>query len=180
MLKLRVKFVGPDVAKIKAKIPLAIARGLNEGGDKVRTQVQRNLKTQTGVTKYSSVTSRMKDSGRGFARAAPGRLAYQIIATGKGLPIKEFPVRNTGHGIDAKTWGVDHLFKRSFGIVGRGVDGFRARLSSKRLPMRSFFGPSLSKELTEGKDVKVFFDASTAYVPPAVLKHLLKAISQRG
>jgi len=176
MLVFSVKLLVPKAKAFEKAIPTAVARGLNEGGDKVRTQVQRALKTQTGVMKYASITSRMKDSGRGWARAAPGRLAYQIVATGKGMPIREFPVRNTGKGIDAKTWGVDHVFKRSFGIVGRGVDGFRARTTSKRFPVRKLYGPALPKELTKGEVVKVFYVSAQTNVPPAVLKHLLKAI----
>jgi hypothetical protein len=158
------------------KIPLAIARGLNEGGDKVRTEVKRALWRQTGVRKYSSINSRTADSGKGFARAAPGRLAYQIIATGKGIPIAEFPVTNTGHGIDAKTWGVDHLFQRSFGIKGEGVAGFRARLTNKRFPIRKLYGPSLSKELMKGEASATFHASSAAHVPPAILKQLMKAL----
>jgi len=177
MLVFRVKAEGFKSSGLEKVISKAIARGLNEGGDKVRTQVQRALKTDTGVIKYASITSHMKDSGRGWARAAPDRLTYQIVATGKGLPIKDFPVKNTGKAIDAKTWGVDHVFKRSFGIVGRGVEGFRARTTSKRFPMRKLYGPSLPKELTQGEVVKVFYASAQTAVPPAVLKHLLKAMS---
>lgn len=32
-----------DLERIQAQLPQAIARGLNEGGDKVRTQVQRAI-----------------------------------------------------------------------------------------------------------------------------------------
>ncbi|WP_051335293.1 hypothetical protein [Methylocapsa acidiphila] len=177
MLELRFRIEGFNKAAFEKALSSAIARGLNEGGDKVRTQVQRTMKTDTNVTKYASIVSRMKDSGRGWARAAPGRLAYQIVASGKGIPIKEFPVRDTGKGIDAKTWGVDHLFKRSFGIKGKGVAGFRARLGAKRLPVRGFYGPSLPKELTEKVVLATFYRSAEAYVPPAVLKHLLKSLS---
>ncbi|VTZ52501.1 conserved hypothetical protein [Methylocella tundrae] len=175
MIALRVKVIS-KAGRFETAIPLAIARGLNEGGDKVRTQVQRALKTQTGVTKYASITSRMQDSGRGYARAAPGKLAYQIIAKGKGIPIKEFPVKDTGHAIDARTWGVDHVFKRSFGMPGLGVDGFRARLTDKRLPIRKLYGPSLPKELVKDKAAEVFIASAQGVVPAAVLKHLLKSV----
>ncbi len=176
MIAFTYKIEAPKIAALEKSIQLALARGINEGGDKVRTQVQRALKTQTGVTKYASVTSRMKDSGRGWNRAAPGKLIYAIVATGKGIPIREFPVADTGHGIDAKTWGVDHLFRRSFAIKGRGPAGFRARLGDKRFPIRKLYGPSLPKELTKGDAVQVFHATAQRFVPPAVMKHLLKTM----
>ena len=35
------KRLGRDLDRIQVRLPAAIARGLNEGGDKVRTQVRR-------------------------------------------------------------------------------------------------------------------------------------------
>jgi len=49
-----------ELIRLSKKIPLAIARGLNEGGNKVRTQVQHALQRQTGLVKYRSVTSRIE------------------------------------------------------------------------------------------------------------------------
>lgn len=153
------------------RIGRAIVEGLNEGGDKTRTQVQRALKVQTGVSKYSSITSRMADSGKGWARAAPGRLQYVIVAKGKGLPIKEFPAR-LAKAVIAKPWGVAHVFKRSFGLKGGGVDGFRARLGPKRFPIRKLYGPSLPKEIIQGDAAVVFESSAEAFVPAAVIKRL--------
>ena len=66
-----------DLERIQAQLPQAIARGLNEGGDKVRTQVQRALQKQTSLVKYSSVTSRVRTvrafagwTGQGWLRQA--------------------------------------------------------------------------------------------------------------
>jgi len=153
----------------------AAAEGLNDGGDKVRTKVQRALKVQTGVKLYRSITSRMQASGRGFARASAGNLTYQIIATGKGIPISEFAARRTGRGISAPVWGVDHRFKRSFAIAGKGVEGFRARTTSKRFPIRKLYGPALPKEMTKGKIPAVFFGAVQTDVVPAIGARLVKA-----
>jgi len=154
-------------------IQKAIANGLNEGGDKVRTQVQRALKTQTGVKKYSSITSRMSDSGKGWARAAPGRLAYIIVATGKGIPIQEFPASLTTRGASAKSWGVAHLFKRSFGLHNsKDPSQFRARTTSKRFPIRKLYGPSLPKELVQGQSIETFERSAADIVPAMVIKRL--------
>src|ERR1700722_17353206 len=67
-----------DLDRLQAKLPQAIARGLNEGGDRVRTQTQRALQKQTGLTRYASVTKRVRT-----ARAFPGPLNYSIIVSGK-------------------------------------------------------------------------------------------------
>lgn len=168
-----------DLAKAHARIEAAIARGLNEGGDKVRTRVQRGLKTQTNVKAYRSITSRMR-STRAFAEGSRsegsvgGALTYSIIATGKGIPITEFPVTVTLKGVDAKSWGVDHLFKRSFKEKFKGA--LRARLGPARHPIRALYGPSLPKELGKGDIPTIFYASAAEFVPPAIVKHLAKAL----
>ena len=151
-----------------SKVPQAIARGLNEGGDLVRTRVQRALKVQTSVKSYRSITSRVRT-----VRAFAGSLHYDIVASGKGIPIEEFPVAVTSKGIDAKTWGVDHLFKRSFAEANGAL---RARLGRSRFPIRKLYGPSLPKELGRGDIPAVFASATAQFVPPAILKHLARAL----
>ena len=161
--------VDVTLPKVNAsKVPQAIARGLNEGGDLVRTRVQRALKVQTNVKNYRSITSRVRT-----VRAFAGGLRYEIVATGKGIPIAEFPVAVTSKGIDAKTWGVDHLFKRSFQEANGKM---RARLGSSRFPIRALYGPSLPKELGRGDIPGVFASATAQFVPPAIAKHLARAL----
>lgn len=163
--------------RIRGGLPVAIARGLNEGGDKVRTRVQRELKEQTGVKAYSSITSRISTM-RAFPEAARQEgvgqraMAYQIVAHGKGIPIAEFPVSVTSKGVDAKTWGVDHLFKRSFQQKKKG--GLRARLTSSHEPIRALYGPALPKELLKGAVVDVFRAATAEFVPGTILKHVAR------
>jgi hypothetical protein len=157
---------------------MAIARGLNEGGDKVRTRVQRELWRQTGLIKYASVTSRTK-TARAFPEESRSTgvgpaMTYQIIVNGKGIPIAEFPVSVTPQGVDAKTWGVDHLFKRSFQQKFKG--GLRARLGPERQPTRALFGPSLPKELGQGAVPGAFYHAVEEFVPTAIVKHLLRVL----
>lgn len=155
------------LAAMNARVATAIARGLNAGGEKVRTRVQRELKEQTGVKAYRSITSRVRT-----ARAFAGGLAYQIIVTGKGIPVEEFPVAVTAKGVDAKTWGVDHLFKRSFREKDRG--GLRARTTSSRFPIRRLYGPSLPKELGKGSTPGAFYVAVSEFVGPAILRNLAR------
>jgi hypothetical protein len=161
-----------ELMRLSAKIPQAIARGLNEGGDKVRTQVQHALQRQTGLTMYSSVTSRVHTM-----RAYPGMLNYQIIAKGKpGIPIKEFRAILRPRGVVAFPWGKEHDFKRSFVGKGRVSGSFLARLGKERFPLRRLFGPSLAKELDKDESAQAFNSGASAFVPPAIEKHLDKLL----
>jgi len=58
-----------EIARLRTRIPVAIAQGLNEGGDKVRTQVRRAMQEQTGLLRLKSITSR-SSTARAF-RVAP-------------------------------------------------------------------------------------------------------------
>ena len=161
-----------ELSRLSAKVPQAIARGLNEGGDKVRTQVQHALQRQTGLVKYRSVTSRVHTM-----RAHPGSLKYQIIAKGKpAIPIKEFRVTIGPHGVVAFPWAKEHDFKRSFVGNGRVSGALLARTGKERFPVRRLFGPSLSKELDKDQSAEAFNSGASAFVPPAIEKHLDKLL----
>jgi hypothetical protein len=159
--------------RVQAKLPQAVARGLNEGGDKVRTQVQRALQKQTSLVRYGSVTKRVRT-----ARAFPGGLSYSIVVSGK-PPTKpaEFRVRVTpgkGGGVTIWMWGVAHKFKRSFQQAIKG--GLRMRLDSARLPIRGFDGPNLAKEAVKDEAEKAFFETTATQLAPIVEKSLARAL----
>lgn len=172
-------------AAIQALIGPAIADGLNDGGDKVRTQVMRAAWKQTGLKQYKSVTSRFRTapahsiSRRGLVGPTQARMSYTIHAMGPGIPIKEFKVKRVGAGVEASPWGVSRVFERSF--QRRGADGwmpgaFYARKGAERTPFRPIYGPNLAKELvglTRGSHLPQVFTSSAAlFVPPAILKRL--------
>jgi hypothetical protein len=175
--------------QMEARIPRAIAFGLNEGGDKVRTQVQRGLQEQTSLIKYDSVLRRvgtMRAFGTnapksGVGPTQPAGLAYQIIVRGKpSTRIDEFKFRvKTGKGgyVAAKMWGVDRIFKRSFQMKGAsGSAGLRARRQTAREPIRGFDGPNLAEELGRGIVPGRFYATAAFAVPVAIIKHLGKAL----
>ena len=159
--------------RLQTKLPQAIARGVNEGGDKVRTQVQRALQQQTSLVRYGSVTKRVRT-----ARAFPGGLSYSIMVAGKpATKPAEFRVRvatGRGGGVTIWMWGVAHKFKRSFQQKLKG--GLRMRLDAARLPIRGFDGPNLAKEAVKDQTAKAFFDTTAAAVAPIVEKHLARAL----
>jgi hypothetical protein len=159
--------------QMQAKLPQAIARGLNEGGDKVRTQTQRALQKQAGLTRYASVTKRTRT-----ARAFLGGLNYSIIVSGKpATRPAEFRTRVTtgpGGGVTIWMWGVAHKFKRSFQQKLKG--GLCMRLDAARLPVRGFDGPNLAKEAVKDQTAQAFFRTTAAVVAPIVEKHLMRAL----
>jgi hypothetical protein len=179
-----------EVERLQKQIPAAVARGLNEGGDKVRTQVQRALKAQTGVVRYASVTSRVRT-----ARAFPGQadlgssvkgsgvgegMSYQIIVSGR-PPTRPFEfktevTKGPGGGVTVWMWGVPHKFKRSFEGTGKIAGQLKMRKIGPHLPLRGFDGPNMAKEAVKGKSAEAFFAAAEAEVPAAVLKHLAKSL----
>ena len=161
-----------QVSAIQAAVPGAIALGLNDGGAKVRTQFQRALKQQTNVLDLKSISKRVQT-----IKAGPGSLSFILKVTGKGLPIREFPVQLTLRGVDAETWGVDHLFARSFGIPGTsGVGGFRARVGNSRYRIRRLYGPSLPKEVSKGIVPSVFILTAGEFIPPAIMRQLARVM----
>jgi hypothetical protein len=162
-----------DLDRMQAKLPQAIARGLNEGGDRVRTQVQRTLQKQTGLLKYASVTKRART-----IRAFPGGLGYSIVVSGKpATKPAEFRTRVTtgsGGGVTIWMWGVAHKFKRSFQQKLKG--GLRMRIGEDRLPLRGFDGPNLAKEAVKDQTAEAFFRTADAVVAPIVEKNLMRAL----
>jgi hypothetical protein len=162
-----------DLDRIEKRLPQAIARGLNEGGDKVRTQAQSALQKQTGLVRYGSVTKRTRT-----ARAFPGGLSYSIIVSGKpATKPSEFRTRVTtgpGGGVTIWMWNTAHKFKRSF--QQKLKLGLRARLGTARDKLRGFDGPNLAKEAVKDKAAEAFFRTTAAVVAPIVEKHLMRVL----
>ena len=132
------------------KVPSAMAAGLNDGGRIVFGQVTRALKKQINPRTAAPITART------FATLAkPGHLAYVISAKAGGLPIKEFNVSGSeAGGVTADVWGRAHLFKRSFVTSTKGL--YRARRTSKRMPIRALRGASVAKELVKDQSLATF------------------------
>ena len=165
-----------DLAAMRAKAPLAIARGLNEGGDKVRTQVRRAMREQTGLLRLRSVTDRQRT-----IRAFAGALSYSIVFAGKpSTKPDEFSLavkRGKGGGVTVRMWGVPHRFQRSFQIPGRGAGGgLRMRLGGERFPIRGFDGPNLAKEATKGQVAPTFLAGARLLVEPMIIKRIARLL----
>jgi hypothetical protein len=162
-----------DLDRMQVKLPQAIARGLNEGGDKVRTQAQRALQKQTGLLRYASVTKRTRT-----ARAFAGAMSYSLFVSGKpATRPAEFRTKVTtgpGGGVTIWMWNAAHKFKRSFQQKLKG--GLRMRLDASRLPVRGFDGPNLAKEAVKDQTAQAFFRTTAAVVAPIVEKQIARAL----
>lgn len=169
----------------ESRVLRAIAEGLNEGGDKVRTQVRRAMREQTGLLRLKSVTSREGNIRATIpAGAAPAGvhlafgLAYTIIYRGKPATkpdeFKKSVKRGPGGGVTVWLWGVAHKFKRSFQQKFKG--GLRMRLGGPREPIRGFDGPNLAKEAVKGQVAATFQAQAATLVRPAIEKRLARAL----
>ncbi|HXT06984.1 MAG TPA: hypothetical protein VN715_08630 [Roseiarcus sp.] len=183
-----------EIERLQRQIPQGVARGLNEGGDKVRTQVQHALQRQAGFKRYSSVTTRTR-TARAFAargdvtKAVQGSgvgqgMSYQIIVSGKASKPFEFKAevkKGAGGGVTVWFWGEAHKFKRSFEGSGKIAGQLLMRKlggPKDRLPTRSFDGPNLAKEAVKAEAAETFFRAAETEVAPAVLKQIAKELAR--
>jgi hypothetical protein len=186
--------IGADLDKLSAAlgrmsglVQTAIARGLNEGGDLVRTRVYYSMRKQTGLSRLQSVTKRAR-TVRAFAVGAPAKsgvgppraamLAYTVVFVGKpSTRPDEFNcrvVKGPGGGVTVWMWGVAHAFPRSFQQAYRG--GLRMRLGGPRLPIRGFDGPNLAKEAVKDDVAETFEQFVPLLVPPMIEKRLAKLL----
>ena len=153
----------------------AIAQGLNEGGDKTRTQVQKVLKDSTSLVNLRSVTNRIRTT-RAFIRPDGAGMQYQIIVQGRPTThANEFRTKVTrglGGGVSILMWNVWHKFKRSFQGTGQIFGALKMRMIGPRLPLRSFHGPNLAQEAAKDLTVAVFTFAAAAEVPAMIEKRL--------
>ena len=173
---------------LKDGMQRAIREGLNQGGDKVSTDVRKALWKQTGLSKYASVLRRTRTIKA--TDAGSGSFTYVIAATGKGIPIKEFKVsvrKGPGGGVNAAPWNVPRQFQRSFALAS---GGYRARLPGGRTvsyvgkdgkahrgyALRSLYGPSIAKEAMTGAIPTVFMLSVSAQVPPIILARMARAL----
>ena len=158
------------LAAVPVKARRAFVEGLNEGGDLERTQVRRNLKAQTGVTRYGAIVKRTHAK-----RAGASGLVYSIEGTGKGMPIREFRTRASARSpVTAWPWAKAHTFARSFKTSGKGL--LRARLGPDRMPIRAFYGPAVSKEIIRDQTAADFQATAAPTVSRAVMKRLVRIL----
>lgn len=180
----------------RASWPDAIREGLNQGGDKVRTEVRRVLQVQMGTRTYRAITSNTRS-----IRATGGALAYEIIGSPKPLKIEEFRIQSRGPkrlgdwrdqsrvsgrfgpikakgSVVAAPWAVSRAFKRSFDLVGKGLVAIRPANAGKS-GRRLLYGPTVAKEMLQGETPRAFTRSAARHVPPIILARLGRSLGTR-
>lgn len=76
--------IAAPLKALPARLRVEMERGLSAAGDKTRTQVRHALQDQTNVKRYGVVVAHASGSRNG--------LIYEIVGSGKGLKIEEFPL----------------------------------------------------------------------------------------
>lgn len=157
------------VKRIGTTVPRAVREGLNEGGDKVRTDVRQQMVAQSGL-KYGLVRKAT------FATKAGADLRYVITASDRPARITDVKgLRGSRKGVSALSWNVPHQFKRSFVLRWHGVR-YLARLPGSRGKLRGLLGPNPAKELIKPEMIAVFHPSVERHVPPIILKRLARAL----
>ena len=150
----------------------AFSRALNSEGNKVRTQVRRALRQQTGA-KAALISSETRTIRSSFAN-----LSYTIEARGDYLGLSHFSPRQFGYGVRAKPWGRWQRFESAFLLGSLGNNAF-VRKSKARFPIKKMFGPSIPKELVQDATRAAFETAQPNVLAEATrqLQMLLEAPS---
>ncbi|MDB5596237.1 MAG: hypothetical protein JWM36_3198 [Hyphomicrobiales bacterium] len=146
--------------------PYAIAKALDEVGNKARTQVIRATAKQAGVpygaVKQVIITRQAMGNGMG---------SYVIIARDVTLSLRQFGAVQRGAGVSAAPWGVRRIFKHTFlGLNGQVF----VRRGKSRLPIKKLWGPNIPKEMVKETAEKVFYQITMDLLPFTLEKWLLK------
>jgi len=161
-----------DISKLfeKAglKSPYAVAKAIDEVGNKTKTQVTRAVAKQAGV-KYG------KAKGVIVSRQAMGvgNGEYQIVARDVTLSLKEFSPKQGKKGVSARPWAKRRVFPHTF--LGPGGHVY-VRQGAARLPIKKLWGPNIPKEMVKDEAEATFYRVSQEMLGPAVEKWLLRQI----
>lgn len=102
------KRFGKDIAELNRRFPKALPREINKVGDRAKTQVVRNLTTQTGLPRKTIVKA-VK-----VGLAGGRKLSYDMVTRGGQVRLKYLAPRETPQGVSARPWGKRTVFPRTF------------------------------------------------------------------
>jgi hypothetical protein len=103
--------------------PLALVRGINQTGDRVRTAMKRSLVGQSGLPSKTIHKALQKKSAYG------SNFTYEINSRGGNISLKYFKAKETPQGVVAHPWASAHSYSHAFMKGGR----FPNRKEAKRL-----------------------------------------------
>jgi len=138
--------------KASRETPKILSRTINWVGARARTKAQREL-VKTTSAKYGTVADAIRTRNAG-----PDHLVFEMIASGRAIPLSEFDPRQTRRGVSTKVWGRRRVLPHTF-VIARMGDNVFVRTSASRFPIRKLWGPALPKELVSGPATKAFKEA---------------------
>lgn len=108
---------------------------------------------KTTNAKYGTVADAIRSRN-----ASPDHLVFEMIASGRAIPLSQFDPRQTKRGVSTKVWGRRRILPHTF-VIARMGDNVFVRTSQSRFPIRKLWGPALPKELVSGPVRKAFKEA---------------------
>lgn len=162
----------------------AYSRALNKVGAKAHTRTVRALTKQVGLSKgdvlsYGAVRKE---------RASRGKLDYQIVSTGKPIPLRAFAPKQFRFGVRAKVWGRMQRFPGAFIYAGKGWTGRfgvvhgghvlhrTGRRVDGHQPYELMFGPTIPVEMVKDASAKAFQEVAQEL--PARVAHEVSWITK--
>lgn len=97
------------IARLNVSFPRVLPQEINKVGSKVKTQIIRTLRQQTGLKRDVIV----KAIGRP-RRAYPGHLSYEMVTRGGFIRLKYLSPRETKTGVVARPFGKRKLYPGTF------------------------------------------------------------------
>jgi hypothetical protein len=126
----------------------AFSMAMNKEGRKSFTAVKRALVQQTSI-KMSMVAASTK-----FVSAGPNRLETRIDGSGSAIPLIQFSPSAGPVGVSATVWGRRQTYPHTFFAYGQS--GVFKRLSPKRFPIQTVYGPAIPVELVKDESLATF------------------------
>jgi hypothetical protein len=108
------KNYGERTERLGKKFPKVVPRIINQVGNRAKTQVIRNLTSQTGLPRRTIVKAVGSPNP-----ARPGKLSYEMVTRGGFIRLKYLNPRETRKGVVAKPFGQRTLFAGTFMQGGR-------------------------------------------------------------
>lgn len=151
MANVVVKFDAAAVTRMLANLgdnlPKVVSRALNKTIASAQTDMKREIAQDIGI-KVGVVAKNLK-----ISKASTSNLVAKLRAFGKRIPLIQLgakgpiPSRGKGHGVTYRLGGKTRRIPSAFiATVGKGEHkGVFKRATTKRLPIRELFGPSIAQ-----------------------------------
>jgi hypothetical protein len=151
MIKVTVKF---DDAQLKAALKQFSQQGVTRAAVRALNKAATNVRAESVriVRERRALPAKTIRDGFSIRRASPATLTSVVTATGRPVPLRDYQARATKKGVTARVVRtgprkrISHKGNKAFLIKKLGDHVF-ARETSKRLPIKKLYGPSIPTAL---------------------------------